>query len=51
MQSVTDIDTEDSAFIEPIWVYYKGNLDNLDKHDVKSWILNGKVEELTLFDF
>ena len=51
MQSVTDIDTEDSAFIEPIWVYYKGSLDNLDKHDVKSWILNGEVEEMTLFDF
>lgn len=51
MQSVTDLEIdEDSVFIEPIWVYYKGNLDNLDKYDIKSWILNKKIEEKTIFD-
>ena len=52
MQSVTDMELDnDSVFIEPIWVYYKGSLENLDKYDIKSWILNKKIEEKTLFDF
>ena len=52
MQSVTDMELDsDSVFIEPVWVYYKGSLENLDKYDIKSWILNKKIEEKTLFDF
>ena len=52
MQSVTDLEIdENSVFIEPVWVYYKGSLDNLDKYDIKSWILNKKIEEKTIFDF
>ena len=52
MQSITDMELDDdSVFIEPIWVYYKGSLENLDKYDIKSWILNKKIEEKTLFDF
>lgn len=52
MKSLDDVEIdEESIFIEPVWVYYKGSIDNLDKYDVKSWILNNEIKEKNIFDF